>query len=128
MRLSLLFTALLVVCICAQAQKGRYDSIREVMRQDSIEYEQQLRDADRIKQETDSILRNDLGHVERITPQDSATVAKNVRAIAAQELQKQAEEEKRKYYLFVGVFLFFVIMVIVMFKRKQFAGADDKNP
>lgn len=129
MRSMMIFIILLMTFIFTQAQKGRYDSIRNIMQQDSIEYEQQLRDADRIRNQTDSMLKRDLGHIERITPgPDSATIIKNLHALAAQELQKQREEETKKYYLFVGALVFLLITVILLFKRKQLQGGVSKKP
>lgn len=129
MRIAVLFLLVVASCFFAHAQKSRYDSIRKIMKQDSIEYEQQLRDADRIKNQTDSLLKKDLGHIERITPgPDSATIIKNLRALATAELQKQQQEENKRYYLFVGALLFLLITVIVIFKRKQLQGGDSKKP
>ncbi|CAN5682944.1 hypothetical protein BH10BAC2_BH10BAC2_03490 [soil metagenome] len=128
MRLVILFLLVVTSCFFVHAQKSRYDSIRKIIQQDSIEYEQQLRDADRIKNQTDSLLKKDLGHIERITPgSDSATIIKNLRALAAAELQKQQEEENKRYYLFVGALIFFLIAVIMIFKRKQLQGGDNKK-
>jgi hypothetical protein len=129
MRVIILFLLVITPCFFAHAQKSRYDSIRKIMQQDSIEYEQQLRDADRIKNQTDSLLKRDLGHIERITPgPDSATIIKNLRALAMMELQKQQEEENKRFYLFVGALLFLLITVIMIFKRKQLQGGDNKKP
>lgn len=129
MRSVIVFFLITMSCFFSHAQKSMYDSIRKIIQQDSIEYEQQLRDADRIKNQTDSLLKKDLGHIERITPgPDSATVIKNLRALAAAELQKQQEEENKKYYLFVGALLFLLIAVIVIFKRKQLQPGDSKKP
>ncbi len=129
MRFISLPVVFIVLCLFAGAQKSKYDSIRKIIQQDSIEYEQQLRDADRIKNQTDSLLERDLGHIERITPgPDSVTVINNLRALATQELQKQQEEETRKYYFFVGSLVFFLLAVIFVFKRKQLRGGDDLKP
>jgi len=129
MRLTILLITLLLAVFWSFAQKSRYDSIREMMRQDSIEYQRQLRDADRIKNQTDSMLRNDLGNVDRIAPgPDSATILKNLRALAAQELQKQIEAENKKYYLFAGAFAVLLIAVIVIFKRRQLTQDNGKKP
>ena len=99
------------------------------MQEDSLEYEQDKKNADRIKQEADSMLNKELGHIERITPaEDTAAIKKKMRSIAALELQKRVDEERRNYYLFVGMFAVLVIAVIWLFKRKQFAEADKKKP
>lgn len=129
MRSMVIFIILLMAFTFMHAQKSRYDSIRKIMQQDSIEYEQQLRDADRIRNQTDSMLKRDLGHIERITPgPDSATIIKNLHALAAQALQKQREEETKRYYLFVGALVFLLITVILLFKRKQLQGGVSKKP
>jgi hypothetical protein len=128
MRSVIIFIVVIPVWFFAPAQKSHYDSIRKILQEDSIEYEQQLKDADRIKNQTDSLLKKDLGHIERITPgPDSATIIRNLRAIAAAELQKQQEEENKRFYLFVAALLFLLITVIMIFKRKQLQGGDNKN-
>lgn len=115
--------------IFSYAQKSHYDSIQKVLQQDSLEYEQDKKNADRIKQQADSMLNKELGHIERITPaEDTAAIKKKMREIAAMELKKRADEEQKNYYLFVGVFAVLVIAVIWLFKRKQFAEADKKKP
>ncbi|QEC68353.1 hypothetical protein FRZ67_13970 [Panacibacter ginsenosidivorans] len=109
------------------AQKSHYDSIKRILQQDSIEYEQELKDADKVKKQTDSILQKELGHMERITPgPDSATLAKNIRAIAEQEIQKQNETASKQYYLFVTAFAVLLIVAIILFKRNQFTKEDTK--
>jgi hypothetical protein len=129
MRLAIILITLLLAVFWGNAQKSRYDSIREIMRRDSIEYEQQLRDADRIKNQTDSMLKNDLGNVERITPgPDSAVSQENLRMLALRELERQRAEETKKYYFIAGAFAVLLIAVIVVFKRKQFTQGDGKKP
>jgi hypothetical protein len=129
MRLTIILITLLLAVFWGNAQKSRYDSFREIMRRDSIEYEQQLRDADRIKNQTDSMLKNDLGNIERITPgPDSAVLLENLRLLAAQELERQRAEETKKYYFIAGAFAVLLIAVIVVFKRKQLAQGDGKKP
>jgi hypothetical protein len=129
MRLAIILITLLLAVFWGNAQKSRYDSIREIMRRDSIEYEQQLRDADRIKNQTDSMLKNDLGNVERITPgPDSAVSLENLRMLALRELERQRAEETKKYYFIAGAFAVLLIAVIVVFKRKQFTQGDGKKP
>ena len=121
--------ALLFTSLFSLAQKNKYDSIQKVLQQDSIEYEQDKKNADRVKQEADSMLNKELGHIERITPaEDTAAIKKKLREVAAMEFKKREEEEKRNYYLFVGMFAVLVIAVIWLFKRKQFAEADKKKP
>jgi hypothetical protein len=125
----LLFIVLLTVCIFGYAQKTRYDSIRKELQQDSIEYEQQKRDAERIKQQADSMLNKEFGHANKITPSlDSEEVVKKMKAIVAQELQKKQQEEKKNYYIFVGAFGVLVLSVILLFKRKQFSAEDSNKP
>lgn len=98
-----------------------------MLQQDSIEYERELKDADRIKKQTDSVLQKDLGHIERITPSpDSATIRENLRALAVREIQKQNEEANRQYYFFVIAFAVLLIVVIILFKRNQFDKAEKK--
>jgi len=129
MQRGIFISFLLVIGIFSYAQKSHYDSIKKVLQEDSLEYEQDKKNADRIKQEADSMLNKGLGHIERITPaEDTAAIKKKMRAIAALELQKRVDEERRNYYLFVGMFAVLVIAVIWLFKRKQFAEADKKKP
>ena len=129
MQRGIFISFLLVIGIFSYAQKSHYDSIKKVLEQDSLEYEQDKKNADRIKQEADSMLNKELGHIERITPaEDTAAIKKKMRSIAALELQKRVDEERRNYYLFVGMFAVLVIAVIWLFKRKQFAEADKKKP
>ena len=128
MRTAIIFIMFLPIGIFSHAQKSHYDSISRILQQDSIEYEQQLKDANRIKQQTDSILKKELGYVEPITPgPDSATVLKNLRALAVQELQKQQEEENKKYYLFTGALFTLMIVVIIAYKSKQLKREGDKK-
>jgi hypothetical protein len=109
------------------AQKSHYDSIKRMLQQDSIEYEQELKDAEKIKKQTDSILQKDLGHIERITPgPDSAAIRRNLRALAEQEIQKQNEAASRQYYLFVTAFAVLLIAAIIIFKRNQFTKEGRK--
>ena len=129
MQRGIFISFLLVIGIFSYAQKSHYDSIKKVLQEDSLEYEQDKKNADRIKQEADSMLNKELGHIERITPaEDTAAIKKKMRSIAALELQKRVDEERRNYYLFVGMFAVLVIAVIWLFKRKQFAEADKKKP
>jgi len=129
MQRGIFISFLLVIGIFSYAQKSHYDSIKKVLQEDSLEYEQDKKNADRIKQEADSMLNKELGHIERITPaEDTAAIKKKMRAIAALELQKRVDEERKNYYLFVGMFAVLVIAVIWLFKRKQFAEADKKKP
>ena len=129
MRLTIILITLLLTIFWGTAQKSRYDSIREIMRRDSIEYEQQLRDADRIKNQTDSMLKNDLGNIERFTPgPDSAVLLENLRMLALRELERQRAEETKKYYFIAGAFAVLLIAVIVVFKRKQLTQGDGKKP
>jgi len=123
MQRSFFFFVLLIFCMLCNAQKSRYDSIRKELQEDSIEYEQQKKDADYIKHQADSMLNKELGHIDRITPSlDSEAIVQKMKAIAAQELQKRQQKEKRNYYIFVGVFGVLVLSVIVLFKRKQFSN------
>ena len=129
MQRGIFISFLLVISIFSYAQKSHYDSIQKILRQDSLEYEQDKKNADRVKQQADSMLNKELGHIERITPaEDTAAIKKKMREIAAMELQKREEEETRNYYLFVGMFAVLAIAVIWLFKRKQFADADKKEP
>ena len=129
MQRSILFAVLLTACMLSHAQKNRYDSIRKELQQDSIEYEQEKKNAERIKQQADSMLNKELGHTERITPTlDSEAIVKKMKVIAAQKLLERQQEEKRNYYIFVGVFAVLVLTVIVLFKRKQFSQQDNKKP
>ena len=74
------------------------------------------------------MMRQELGAVETITPVDTAAMRRKLHQIAEQELQKREEEAKENYYLYVGAFAILVIAVIILFKRKQFAEADKKQP
>ena len=108
-------------------QKSHYDSIKRMLQQDSIEYERELKDVAKIKKQTDSIMQKELGHIERITPgPDSATIRRNLRALAEQEIQKQNEEASRQYYLFVTAFAVLLIAAIIIFKRNQFTKEGRK--
>lgn len=121
----------LVLCIAfgAAAQQINYDSIREVLKQDSIEYQQQLKDADRVRRETDSILKNDIGNTHRIGPApDSAEVIKGLRELAEKELQKQRTEAENRYYIVAGTFAALLILVLIIFKRRQFNTMHNKKP
>ena len=98
-----------------------------MLQQDSIEYEQELKDADKIKKQTDSLLQKELGHIEKITPgPDSTTIRRNLRALAEQEIQKQNEAASRQYYLFVTAFAVLLIVAIIIFKRNQFTKEGRK--
>lgn len=126
-RIILIATLVLTVTFCF-GQKSRYDSIKKVLQQDSLEYEQDKKNAERIKNQADSMMRQELGAVETITPVDTAAMRRKLHQIAEQELQKREEEAKKNYYLYVGAFAILVIAVIILFKRKQFAEADKKKP
>ena len=103
--------------------------MRKVLQQDSIEYEQQLKDADRIKRETDSILKENIGNTERIGPApDSAEVIKGLRDVAERELQKQVTESEDRYYLIAGAFGLLLIIGIIIAKRSQFSNMRNKKP
>jgi hypothetical protein len=94
---------LLVIGIFSYAQKSHYDSIKKVLQEDRLEYEQDKKNADRIKQEADSMLNKELGHIERITPaEDTAAIKKKMRAIAALELQKRARRGTEKLLFIRG--------------------------
>lgn len=123
-----LFILFVAISLSGNAQKNKYDSIKKVLQQDSIEYEQYKRNAEQVKQQTDSMMRQELGHVETITPVDTAEVRKKMRQIAEQEFQRREAEEKKNYYIYVGVFAFLTIAVIWLFKRKQFSEANRKKP
>lgn len=128
MRLSIAIFILLLPILSA-AQKMNYDSMRKVLQQDSIEYEQQLKDADRIKRETDSILKENIGNTERIGPApDSAEVIKGLRDVAERELQKQVTESEDRYYLIAGAFGLLLIIGIIIAKRSQFSNMRNKKP
>src|SRR6476620_699395 len=99
MQRGIFISFLLVIGIFSYAQKSHYDSIQKVLQQDSLEYEQDKKNADRIKQQADSMLNKELGHIERITPaEDTATKKKKMREISAMELKKRADEEQKNYY------------------------------
>lgn len=128
MRLSIAIFILLLPILSA-AQKMNYDSMHKVLQQDSIEYEQQLKDADRIKREIDSILKENIGNTERIGPApDSAEVIKGLRDIAERELQKQVTESEDRYYLIAGAFGLLLIIGIIIAKRSQFSNMRNKKP
>ena len=125
----ILTTLVLCIAFAAAAQQINYDSIREVLKQDSIEYQQQLKDADRVRRETDSILKNDIGNTHRIGPApDSAEVIKGLRELAQKELQKQRTEAENRYYVVAGTFAALLILVLIIYKRRQFNTMHNKKP
>ncbi|MEP6846270.1 MAG: hypothetical protein ABI861_09715 [Panacibacter sp.] len=127
MRTAIILLQFSLLSFSALPQKGHYDSIREMLRKDSIEYQEQLRDADRIKVETDSLLKRELGITNKATAGSDSTVIKNLRTLAIQELKKKAAEENKRYYLLIGSGMLLLIIFILLFKRKQFVRQGDKN-
>ena len=128
MRLLLIFFILFPAWHAA-AQQVNYDSMREVLRQDSIEYQQQLKDANRIRRETDSILKNDIGNTHRIGPApDSAEVIKGLRELALRELQQQQAGAEKRFYLIAGSFAVLLVLLLIVFKRRQLGTQHNKKP
>jgi len=113
--------AICLLTCAAFGQRPNYDSIRKILQQDSIEYEQQIKEAGRLKSQTDSIIEKQLGHVPDIAPdpkEDSIRLSKKVQALLLAQ-QMAIEKEKREYYLFGGTVLFIFIVVLVAVKRRQ---------
>ncbi|CAN5150682.1 hypothetical protein BH11BAC6_BH11BAC6_09710 [soil metagenome] len=107
----------LMMSISLYAQPSHYDSIKALMQQDSIDYENQLKDADRIKHQADSIIETDLGHVPSITPiSDSISLSIKVQALLLQR-QQEAAAERRQYYLFGGAVIFILAVVVIAAKK-----------
>jgi len=123
---SILF-CLLSTLFCV-AQKSHTDSLREMVRKDSIEYQRQLQEIKNIKLRTDSLIRDEFGNIsEPGQKQDSIAMIKNLKALVDKKKAEVEQKTKENFYKAAITFLILIVTIIIFFKRKQLAGNNSTS-
>src|SRR5689334_3853003 len=109
---SILF-CLLSTFFCV-AQKSHTDSLREMVRKDSIEYQRQLQEIKNIKLRTDSLIRDEFGNIsEPGQKQDSIAMIKNLKALVAKKKAEEEQKTKENFYKAAITFLILIVTIII---------------
>jgi hypothetical protein len=125
MRIPVSILFCLLAGLFCDAQKSHTDSLREMVKKDSIEYQRQLEEIKNIKLHTDSLIKDEFGNInEPGKKQDSIAMIKNLKALIAQKKEEEERRAKENFYKAALVFLILIVTIIIFFKRKQFAGIN----
>ena len=94
------------------------DSLRALLHADSIQFANEMKYADNVKPEADSLLKMEMLRIKAKTLNMDTTHLSSVKDFIQNEQAKKQAEEKSDYWKMVAALGALIVMVLVFFKKR----------